>query len=208
VKGGGRRSEQKRREIMSAARALFMADGYDETGMEAVARQAAVSTATLYAHFPGKAELFRIMVDEMIADIGEDVSRSARAGGGARARLTAFARAYAVFCASPPARGMLRVVFTQRRRFGESAEAAQRRAHELIGGAAIRLIEELADEGALRVEKPSWAASQLLGMIEHATLLYGLMQGDKAQAQRPVDAICEDAVSTFWARYGVREKAG
>lgn len=208
VKVGDRRSEQKRREIMSAARALFMTEGYDETGMEAVAREASVSTATLYAHFPGKAELFRIMVEEMIAEIGDDVRRGAEAKGGARARLTAFAKAYAAFCANPGTRAVLRVVCTERRRFSASAEAAQTRARELIGGAAIRLIKDLTDEGALAVQKPSWAASQLLGMIEHATLVYGMVCGDEAQVARPLNAICEDAVTTFLARYGVTEKAG
>jgi AcrR family transcriptional regulator len=206
--GGGRRSEAKRREILSAARALFMSEGYDETGMEAVARQACVSTATLYAHFAGKAELFRAMVDEMIADTGEDVRRGAQAPGGARGRLTSFAVAYARFCASPVARGTIRVVCSQRRRFEDSARAAEGRAHELIGGVAIKLVEDLAREGAIAVDKSCWAASQLLGMIEHPTLIYGLVRGDEAQPQRSIEAICEDAVTTFLTRYGVREKAG
>jgi AcrR family transcriptional regulator len=183
-----------------------MSEGYDEAGMEALARAACVSTATLYAHFPGKAELFRSMVEEMVAETGEDVARGARAGGGARARLTAFAIAYGKFCASPVARSTIRVVCSQRKRFEDSAKAAEVRAHELIGGAAIKLVEDLAREGAIIVDKPCWAASQLLGMIEHPTLIYGLVCGDEATTRRSVEAICEEAVTTFLARYGAKEK--
>jgi hypothetical protein len=103
---------------------------------------------------------------------------------------------------------MLRIVCTQRRRFTDTADAAEGRARNVIGGAAIQLIEELNEEGFLSVEKPSWAAGQLLGMIEHATLLYGLIRGDKAQTHRHLHAIGEDAVITFLSRYGVRGKGG
>ena len=43
------RSDRKRRAILAAARGLFVKDGYAGAGMEAVARVANISTATLYA---------------------------------------------------------------------------------------------------------------------------------------------------------------
>ncbi|MXP64537.1 TetR/AcrR family transcriptional regulator [Roseomonas sp. M0104] len=48
----------KRRAIVDAAAALFMAEGFGAVSMDAVARAAQVSKATLYAHFPGKEALF------------------------------------------------------------------------------------------------------------------------------------------------------
>ena len=100
---GDRRSEFKRREILNAARALFVTEGYADTGMEVVARHAAVSTATLYAHFQSKAELFRATVAELIHEIAEAIARDAQPEAGARVRLSAFARSYAAFCANPMA---------------------------------------------------------------------------------------------------------
>jgi AcrR family transcriptional regulator len=205
---GERRSEEKRREILSAARALFVTEGYADTGMEVVARKAAVSTATLYAYFPSKADLFRTTVDELVGDIADLIARNPDPEAGARVRLTAFARAYADFCANPATRAVLRMISAERRRFTESAETVQARTRNEIGGAVIRMIRELADRGELAVENPSWAASQLLGLIEHPTLLYGLVNGDEAQVERSTDAIAEDAVRTFLARYEVRERAG
>jgi len=58
----------KRRQIAVAAEALFLAHGYGAVSMDAVARQAGVSKATLYAHFVSKDALFA----SIVADKGED----------------------------------------------------------------------------------------------------------------------------------------
>ncbi len=203
---GESRSDRKRREILAAACSLFTREGYANTGMEMVARDAGVSTATLYAHFPSKADLFKVVVEQTIAQIGGDVRKTTEAGGDARARLTAFARAYAQFYVDPIPRAIFRVVAAERRRFGETADRVEEHCRRDLGGTAIAIISDLVEAGALKVEKPSWAAGQLLGMIEHATLTYGLVAGD-ITPRRPLPAMCDDAVSTFLARYGVTGKA-
>lgn len=207
VERGDRRSEQKRREILNAARALFASEGYADTGMEVVARMASVSTATLYAHFPSKADLFRAVVVSLVSEAADGIYRGAPEGD-AHDRLMAFAKAYGNFCTHSGTRAVLRMACGERRRFEDSGMQVEDRSRREIGGAAVRIIEQLAETGQLKVEKPSWAAGQLLGMIEHSTLLFGLVNGDGAQTQRPLDEICEDAVATFLARYGVRETAG
>ena len=42
-------------------------------GMEVVAREASVSTATLYAHFPSKGDLFIAVVESAVANLANDV---------------------------------------------------------------------------------------------------------------------------------------
>ncbi|MGH7117432.1 MAG: TetR/AcrR family transcriptional regulator, partial [Acetobacteraceae bacterium] len=60
------RSEQtaKQRNIADAATRLFMAQGYAEVSMDAIARAAGVSKATLYAYFASKERLFASLVGE------------------------------------------------------------------------------------------------------------------------------------------------
>ena len=65
--------------------------------MEAVARMAGVSTATLYAYFPSKADLFKAIVLETVSGIAAPVREAVRTKGDARTRLTALAVAYATF---------------------------------------------------------------------------------------------------------------
>lgn len=57
-------SELKQNAILTSARAIFLERGYSRSGMSDIARQADVSTATLYKHFPSKENLFQAVVDE------------------------------------------------------------------------------------------------------------------------------------------------
>lgn len=200
---GLKRAEHKRSEIVAAARAQFLREGYRDAGMEVVARAANVSTATLYAYFPGKADLFKAVVRDAAHDMAAPVRESILTEGDARRRLLAFANAYAAFMTLPLTRAMFRLVTAERRRFDDVAEHFLQSAREELGGAAILVINDLVKTGEITVEKPSWAAGQLMGMIEHATLILGLTTGDETQAQRPLTDICSDAVETFLARYGL-----
>ena len=52
------RAGTKRQQILDAARILFTSQGFGSTSMDAVAAEANVSKATLYAYFTSKEELF------------------------------------------------------------------------------------------------------------------------------------------------------
>lgn len=204
VGAGLKRSGVKREEILASARNLFLRQGYGDSGMEVVARAAGVSTATLYAYFPGKADLFRAIVMETVSGIAAPVREAARTKGDARTRLTALTTAYAALFSRPDARAMFRIVTSERRRFEDVAEYFLQSARDELGGAAMAVINDLVKTGELKVEKPSWAAGQLLGMLDHVTLVLGLSAGDDVLSRRSPQAIAEDAVETFLARYGVR----
>ncbi|MFE2280176.1 TetR/AcrR family transcriptional regulator [Streptomyces sp. NPDC059454] len=56
---------EKRQAIVRGARRVFGRDGYTRAGMDSIAKEAGVSTRTIYNHFPeGKAQLFRVVVVE------------------------------------------------------------------------------------------------------------------------------------------------
>ncbi|HNS52209.1 MAG TPA: TetR/AcrR family transcriptional regulator [Anaerolineae bacterium] len=52
------RGERTRREILDAARTLFLAQGYSATGMRQIARSAGITPAAIYNHFASKDDLF------------------------------------------------------------------------------------------------------------------------------------------------------
>lgn len=204
IGAGLKRSGHKREEILASARALFLKEGYADTGMEVVARAAGVSTATLYAYFPSKADLFKAIVLETVTSVGAPVREAVRVKGDARTRLTALAVAYATFLSRADTRAMFRMVTSERRRFEDVAEYFLQSARDELGGATISVINDLTRTGELKVEKASWAAGQLMGMLDHVTLVLGLSAGDDILSRRPVKALAEDAVETFLARYGVK----
>ncbi|MFE6618137.1 TetR/AcrR family transcriptional regulator [Streptomyces sp. NPDC008086] len=56
-------STQKRAAILTAARELFLADGFDRTSVDAVAARAGVSKRTVYDYFGDKRTLLQAVVD-------------------------------------------------------------------------------------------------------------------------------------------------
>src|SRR5215813_4307474 len=65
------------RRILAAARSLFLNLGYGETSMDAIARRAAVSKATLYSHFDGKDALFAALIMAECRHLSDQIGRRA-----------------------------------------------------------------------------------------------------------------------------------
>ena len=200
-------SGDKRRVILDAARDRFLKDGFTKAAMEKVARAAQISTATLYAHFPSKTELFH----NVILDSAEDFAGTMRAvrldGGRPCERIQAFTRGYARFLADPFVRAVLRLTAAERDRIPDAARDVYERGKREVGGPLIAALEAMSAEGELKVASAHQAAGQLMGMIEHPLLLSALMLGDGHQIQRDVDHIADEAVRTFMARYGTQNNA-
>lgn len=64
--------EQKRAEILSVARRLFVQDGYDATSINRIAAEVAVAPNTLYWYFADKDALLIAVLDALVSDgLGE-----------------------------------------------------------------------------------------------------------------------------------------
>ncbi|WP_296815446.1 TetR/AcrR family transcriptional regulator [Brevundimonas sp.] len=194
----------KRRVILSAARRRFMADGYAAAAMERISREAGISTATLYAHFPGKAELFHHVIIDASEEFAGLIRTVRMETGSPRDRLRSYLRAYARFMADPFVRAVFRLVTAERKRFRETAHTFFEMGKRDVGAGLMASLREMTEAGLLDVRKPSWAAGQLLGMVEHPLFLAPMITGDDVVAGRSPDSIADDAVETFLARYEVR----
>jgi len=60
--------EEKRSELVDAARRLFIEDGYDATSMTAIARAAGVAPNTIYWYFGDKDDLLIAVLDAVLVD--------------------------------------------------------------------------------------------------------------------------------------------
>lgn len=202
--GDGRpgRLDARSHAMLAAAKRRFAAGGYAGTGMEQVAREARVSTATLYAVFPSKADLFKAVVETSLEEFTRVMRDLSRSDGDAGERLTRFAEAYARFVSDPFARSMFRLIVAERHQFQELAERFHARAREEFGGSLAAILGDLARADRFAAERPMRAAGQLLGMIEHPCLIQPMMTGDSTITRRTPEAIAADALETFLARYG------
>lgn len=192
----------KRRVILDVARNRFLTDGYVAAAMERVAREAGISTATLYSHFPSKTDLFEaVILDSTEAFAGQ--MRAVRLDQGRSCeRVRAFTRAYARFLADPHVRAVLRLIAAERHRIPMSARQVYERGKREVGAPLMAELRALTDAGELRIADPAAATGQLMGMIEHPLFMSALMLGDDIEVERPVDEIADEAVRTFIARYG------
>ncbi len=60
-------ADATRRRILASAKRLFAEQGYATATMEAIARAAGISLATLYLHFPGRVAVVGALAEEIVA---------------------------------------------------------------------------------------------------------------------------------------------
>ena len=176
----------KRQLVLDAAAALFMAQGYGAVSMDAIARTAGVSKATLYAHFSSKDRLFATIIGEVCRqnDRGGEPA-AGRRDGSAQAALTTFAA------------NILRFLLEERAA-GDPPRGGQR--ERALSGARARLLRQrpgafrrvfgdwLAEQtaaGRLAVPDPGQAADQFIGTAARRPLSAGDARVDaSAEASR------------------------
>ncbi len=195
--------DPKRQAILRHARKAFVRDGYAATKIEPIAREAGVSTATLYALFEGKAQLFSAVIDDAAGEFARQMTGIRTIEGDTRQQLTRFAEAYAAFMSDPFVRAVFRLVMAERPRFQAVARGFFDKGQAAFGATLIGILKAQSKAGALKpITRPSWAAGQLMGLIEHPVFFVPLVTGDEIKVLRTNAEIVEDAVDTFLARYG------
>lgn len=195
--------DPKRQAILRYARQAFVSEGYAATKIEPIAREAGVSTATLYALFDGKAQLFSAVIDDAAEDFGRQMAGIRTIEGDARQQLVSFGEAYAGFMSDPFVRSVFRLVMAERPRFQAVAQRFFERGRSAFGATLIGILVAQSKAGALHpINRPSWAAGNLMGMIEHPVFFVPLVTGDEIKVRRSNAEVVKDAVETFMARYG------
>ena len=96
---------------------LFTSQGFGATSMDAIARTANVSKATLYAHFSGKEELFAAIVSHSCQAQSRMLSTPGAEDLELKEALTEIGHNFLSLILSPPAVAIFRVVVGETARF-------------------------------------------------------------------------------------------
>ncbi|WP_449352036.1 TetR/AcrR family transcriptional regulator [Streptomyces shaanxiensis] len=97
MRGPNRRqmyAEQTRADLVTAARKLFVDNGFADTSVEAITSAARVSKGTFYSHFPDKRAMFAELYTELLQQVGalgDATCETLRATGPDQAAMTAVA---------------------------------------------------------------------------------------------------------------------
>lgn len=155
--------EQRREQVLDAARASFVAHGYHAAGMDDIAERAGVSKPVLYQHFPGKLDLYVALLDAGIDDLLANIETALRSTTDNKQRVQATVAAYFDFVDDP--QGAYRLVFES----DLTNEAAVRERVERVERAlAQEIAYVIAEDTALRKEEALLLGRGLQGMAHVA----------------------------------------
>ena len=74
--GRKKRAHLNKKAILSAARDIFINNGFNKNSMMDISRKAGVGYGTLYTHFSGRDDILKHLLNEIVADFDRLVSRS------------------------------------------------------------------------------------------------------------------------------------
>lgn len=147
--------------VRTAARELWLRHGYS-VSMSAVAERTGCSKQTVYAHFGTKDELFRQVIDELVAPMTTPLDSQ---GDDLRASLIAFAYGHLDFVTSPDAIAQYRRLIAEFERFPDPSRSAFASASDVVCGRLADLLGIWMQRGLLRADAPDEVAELLLSMI-------------------------------------------
>jgi TetR/AcrR family transcriptional regulator, regulator of autoinduction and epiphytic fitness len=193
---------EKRAAILAAATALFGAQGFSRTSLAQVATAAQVSRSTLFKQFPTKSSLFDAIVDDVWtprAQLAADLDPA-----DAEAGIRALGTVYAELLRRPGMADLFRLVISE----APSSPELGRRQFDLgkmpFFEEVRRYLEAASRAGALTVDDPTMAATQMLGMISNFVLWPRMFLLDWDPEPSAVARAVEEAALTMTARYGKR----
>lgn len=202
--GGDTGASTKVAQILAAAREIFLQQGYGATSMDGIARTAKVSKATVYAHFPSKAELFGAIFAAECANFRQDLAFPA-ADTPVDEILYRIGRSFLDLVLRPHVLAALRVVIAETPRFPELGRAFYQAGPVTSLNHLARLLEAETARGRLAVEDPDMAAEQFIGMVKSRLHICALLSLHEDMQVETLDRTVRAAVRTFLRAYAPDE---
>ena len=149
----------RRAQLLTAAREVFVAQGYHSAAMDDIAERAGVSKPVLYQHFPGKLDLYLALLDESCDAMIDAVAKALDSTEDNKLRVAATMQAFYAYVAD--AEGAFRLVFES----DLTNEPAVRARVDRVTLECAKLIAHvIADDTGLSEEQSQLLAVSLVGM--------------------------------------------
>jgi TetR/AcrR family transcriptional repressor of mexJK operon len=191
----------KKQAVIKAALRLFLEQGFGATSMDAIAREAGVSKATLYAHCKSKEELFASITTSCAQRLVALHPPFETGHHDVRAELLRFARNHVALLLSEEGSAMYRIVIAEAPRFPELGRAFFKNGPAIRYGALVDYLTIVQERGLLKIDDARLAASELVAMVGgmlHLRAMLGLTSEIPAAEQ---EAVTEHAVDAFLRAY-------
>ena len=200
--GGPVRSGRKMAQVIEGARTVFMRDGFEGASVDAIAKEAGVSKATLYSYFSDKKLLFlevgRLECEHQASEGFGEIDLD----GPVREVMGRIGREMARFMVSPFGQNIFRICVAEAARFPELGRHFYETGPGVVRRRVAQFIETRRDAGELVVEDSELAAEQFFELSKvdiFPRMVFG-MTGEITPAD--IDRTVDAAVEMFMARYG------
>lgn len=193
-------------QILSAARELFLSQGYGNTSMDAVAKHAGVSKSTLYAHFENKEQLFGAVVGtarQRLHDALTSVSTTHERD--IRKMLIQIGTQFMRYVTEPNSLTLFRVVIGEIQKFPELGREMYQSGNSVIIRTIADFFRQWTDAGLLAVEDPMLAARQYLSLVKGDLQFRCLMDIDQNATETDIKRNVESAAAMFLDHYGAKK---
>jgi AcrR family transcriptional regulator len=191
----------KAQQILEAARRLFCEQGYGTTSMDAIAREAGVSKATLYAHFAGKEDLFAAMMERACRHMWDRFAQSDLERQEIGEALHNIGCELAAHILSSEAQAIYRLVVAESPRFPEVGRIFYEQGPRRGLGRLAEFLRAKSARGVLRVEDPQLAAEQFGSLVRGIVSLRQMVGIEGEPTPEGIDRIVRPAVHMMLCTY-------
>ena len=198
------RKGRKFDQVLAGAREVFLRDGFEGASVDAIAREAGVSKATLYSYFPDKRLLFVEVASDQCCRQADEALVTMDLTRPPQEVLGEAARRFLGFIYSEMGIRIFRICVAEADRFPEIGRRFYESGPQLMRRALTTYLEVAVSRGELLIEDMPLAADQFAELCKAdlwPRVVFGL-QSDVSDAE--IDRIVDGAVATFMARYGAK----
>jgi AcrR family transcriptional regulator len=196
------RTGRKFDQVLSGARKVFMADGFEGASVDEIARVAAVSKATLYSYFPDKRLLFMEVARAECQRQASEAINSIDMSAPPHVVLEQAGKHFLRFITSRFGLQIFRICVAESDRFPELGRQFFNSGPAVMQAEMSAYFRQAEARGELSIEDHGLAAFQF-GELCKADVWMQLMFGvTKSVSEADIDRVVHSAVKTFLARYG------
>ncbi|RUW62993.1 TetR/AcrR family transcriptional regulator [Mesorhizobium sp. M7A.F.Ca.US.008.03.1.1] len=206
---GETRAARKDREIIEAATAAFIANGYDGTSMEEIATKAGASKQTVYKHFRDKETLFCEVVESTASqtnDVVESVTMLLSEAQFMEGGLQQLARRLTTTLMNDELLKLRRLIIANADRMPQLGRSWYEKGFERMLASVASCFQKLTNRGLLETSDPRLAASHLFGMLLWIPMNEAMFTGSNPRSKADLERHADASVEAFLAAYGVRSK--
>lgn len=191
---------RKECQILSAARLEFLEHGFSETSVDAIARSAGVSKATLYAYFPSKEALFRNLVQIECREKCITLP-SPNLDNGLVPALDELCRHFVAHFLTKESAAFFQTVSNERWRFPELCHLYFNSGKKIVLDFVAAYLEKAKARDLLAFDDADIAADQLLSLTV-SDLPFRVALGLELRSEAEYEKIMQAGIAVFLKAYG------